>query len=278
MLDELFELSGGTTIGRDHIFSRKPNQDAHLFAARPSLLAGVVCDGCGDPTSPHSEVGAQIAARTLLSNLFSVPRIDRDWLEIIRQHSLATIESLAQEMCGQQFGCRSEKDPRPQLHHILRDYFLFTVIGFAVTPEKAWFFSIGDGTLWVNGEQTRIGPFENNAPPYMTYALMDSSLLTKETGCLKFQVRKELPTEQLEHFLIGCDGVQELADKETELLPNRKGYVGNISSFWSDDKHFSNPDMINRKLFLINREFSSNEGHYHGLLRDDTTMVVGRRK
>jgi hypothetical protein len=290
MLDRLFELAGGTTVGRDHLFSRKPNQDSYCFVGRDDLLVGIVCDGCGDPTSPYSEVGSRLGTRLLTSNLLGVPRIDRDWLDIVRRHAIEAIQTMAAEMCGVDFGQGSAGSCRPKTHQMVRDYFLFTVVGFAITPEKSWFFSIGDGTLWVNGEQIKIGPFENNAPPYMSYALMDSSLLTSDPGCLKFQIRKELPTEQLESFLIGSDGVLDLVSAETQLHPNGKDYVGNISQFWTNDAYFTNSDQVNRKLTMVNkghsrmiydpvnphyiREVEVTRGHLH----DDTTLIVGRRK
>lgn len=288
MTPERFEIAGGSIIGKDHIFSRKPNQDAYCFGRRSDLIVGVVCDGCGDPSSPHSEVGAQIAARTIVSNLLACPRVDRDWLEITRQHTLQTIETLSLDMAGQDFGRRSEDDPRPKHHHILRDYFLFTTVGFAISPEKTIFFSIGDGTLFVNGQKINIGPFPNNAPPYMSYALMESSVLISDPGCLKFQTRWEGGTSCLHNFLIGCDGVEELIAAGPKLIPSGKGYVGDISQFWCDDNFFTNEFAIGRKLVLINKEYHkavhcATNPHYldhietvSGLLHDDTTLVVGR--
>lgn len=276
LIGELFELAGGTVIGKDHIFSRKPNQDAHHFVSGQELIVGIVCDGCGDPTSPHSEVGARIASTLLTNTLVACPEINPTWMDIVRNQALTSIDSLSTIMASSTFG----KGTTVKSYQMVRDHFLFTVMGFAITPEESYFFSIGDGTMFVNGEQIEVGPFPNNEPPYMCYALMDSSLLKSDPGCLKFQIRRIVPTESLESFLIGSDGVQHFMKAGTLMHPNGKQYVGSVDQFWTNDIYFGNPEQINRKLYLVNKDHTSlADGQVkHGHLPDDTTLIVGRRK
>ena len=48
--------------------------------------------------------------------------------------------------------------------------------------------------------------------------------------------------------------------------------VGPLSQFWADDAFYKNRDMVRRRLAVLNR------GAGPGLLADDTTIVVVRRK
>ncbi|MDO8622315.1 MAG: protein phosphatase 2C domain-containing protein, partial [bacterium] len=54
-----------------------------------------------------------------------------------------------------------------------------------------------------------------------------------------------------------------------------------IDQFWTDDRYFRNPDMVRRRLTLVNREAVRAENgmlaRTPGLLPDDTTLVVIRR-
>src|SRR5947209_6012612 len=93
-LDTTFEIATGSVTGRDHYHARQNRQDgwwvgrtrlhpsftgsgpSDLLSSGPSVaasdhsaLAAIVCDGCGDPGSPCSEVGASLGARLLAHRL-----------------------------------------------------------------------------------------------------------------------------------------------------------------------------------------------------------------
>lgn len=289
MLDQLFEIAGGSVIGKDHVFCRKPNQDAYRFATRQDLLVGVVCDGCGDVESPYSQVGAELVSRLLVTNLINTITVNPGVLEAYRRETLMSLSVIAEELRGNLSHQSQAVFQQPKFHHIVRDYLLCTAIGFAITPDMSYFFSIGDGIIYVNGKEIQIGPFPNNEPPYMAYDLLETSLLKTDPGCLKFQQREQIPTEQLESWLIGCDGVGELRNSATRLIPNGASYVGDIAQFWTDDKYFKNKEAINRRLALINTDYHkiNREGARcieevtmqvnPGLLHDDVTIITGRR-
>jgi hypothetical protein len=125
----------------------------------------------------------------------------------------------------------------------LAECLLFTVVGAAVGPGGGCLLSIGDGVAAWNGEVLRMGPFPENAPPYLAYALADPAL--------GFEAHRSGPVE---HLLVGTDG---LAD------------FGRLGEFWTDGRYFRNRDRVRRRLALAARE---------GTLPDDAALVVARRR
>jgi hypothetical protein len=250
-----FELAWGTLIGRGHVRTGKNNQDACHARADGKTLVAVVCDGCSG--GRHSEVGAAIGARllveTLNRNLASADASERSpeslagarFWEAVRREMLRDLRRIARRLGGN----------LPQLIH---EYFLFTAVGAVVTPRHAALFSLGDGLLVLNGGLLRLGPFPGNQPPYLGYALDERMARRFPPDALRFQVHQVFPTEALRSLLLGTDGVEDLVT------------LGALRRFWEDDRCFTNPDMIRRQLALIGRE--------PGLLSDDTTLIVIRRK
>jgi hypothetical protein len=285
VLTEEFELAAGTVTGKDHLHSRRPNQDAFHVLRRPGWLAAIVCDGCGDPNCPHSGVGAQLGARWMTAALAACWEQEADpasLLERTRGRVLAVMERLARSMALEE--APSGARAAPAWARVVRDYLLFTVVGVVVTPAWTAFFSIGDGTLIVNGETIRLGPFPGNAPPYLAYSLLDSSLVTVNPELLHFQIHRCLPTSELDSFLIGSDGALEIDAKAEVRLPKRGQAAGPLSQFWDQDAYFANPEAVNRKLALMNTDSHAVDWEarrmqkFGGLLSDDTTLVAGRRK
>lgn len=265
-----FDVAAGSVIGRDHRLDGKNNQDAFHIVSAERLTVAVVCDGCG--SSPHSEVGAKIgAAMTAESLARHARRLSHlgvtALLERARLDVLAHLRVLACQM-------------NDSLSRVVSDYFLFTVVGALLTPGSSTFFSIGDGVIVVNGEALRIGPFPGNEPPYLAYALLTES----SSESLKFQMHRLMPTIEVHSLLIGTDGVAHLMEAAERNVPGRTEKVGHISQFWQDDHYLRNPDMIRRRLALVNRpvtkaDWASQRIHKeNGLLPDDTTLVVMRRK
>jgi protein phosphatase 2C-like protein len=249
-----FEIAGGTVTGHAHVAAGRNNQDAFCWASDADGLVAVVCDGCG--SGPHSEVGAQLgarlvvqAARTLLRTGLNGPEL----LEQARQDVLANLRLLAQAMGGASFS------------RTVADYFLFTIVGVLITADSATTFSIGDGLVVINGDRTQLGPFPNNEPSYLGYALLPGA------GDLSFQVHRSMAASEVQSLVLGTDGVVELDAMAERPIQGRAEAVGPLSQFWSDDRVFKNADMVRRRLAVINRG-------PRGLLSDDTTLVVVRRK
>lgn len=279
-MNEQFEIAGGTVCGRDHFQSGKNNHDAYHWLMSDQAIIAIVCDGCG--SGKHSEVGAQLGARLIAEAIarqrcrfgdhllvFSL-RVE-SLLERARLDVLAQLRVLANSM-GE------------SLTQIVNDYFLFTALGVLITPYRCSTFSLGDGIIIVNEEITRLGPFVANEPPYLAYGLVGSSLTQSQPELLNFQIHQCMPTAAVKSILIGTDGVADLIKTAEKKMPGKKEFVGQVSQFWQEDRYFKNPDMVRRKLTLVNREVVKVDQKNNqvireiGLLPDDTTLVVIRKK
>ena len=262
----LFEVAGGSIAGRNHTLAGKNNQDAYCSYSSELVTIAVVCDGCG--SGKHSEVGAKLGAGLIVEAIARQLKgqTSLDLVEV-RQDVLVQLEGIGKTIAGVH-----------PLSQIINDYLLFTVIGALITPSETAVFSIGDGVIAVNGKVTQIGPFPNNAPPYLAYSLCGYP----EWGHL--QMHYQLPTQEVESILIGTDGVSDLIDSQARYLPGKPEKVGAIAQFWQEDRYFKNPDMIRRRLSLINREVTKPDWQSQrlvkevGLLPDDTTLIAMRRK
>lgn len=279
-----FEFAGGSTAGRSHRFAGKNNQDALCCLKLPGCAVAVVCDGCG--SGRQSEVGAQLGAPLVVQALgrcltacneiaCSKSTLEDSGgigveavLEQVRSDVLEQLLGLARGM-GEDVPC------------VVNDYFLFTVVGVFLTRREAVFFSLGDGLLVINGRLISLGPFPDNAPPYLAYGLVPDSLQATPDA-LRFQVQKVMPTREVQSFLIGTDGVGDLIQAAGRRLPGKNERIGALEQFWQQDRYFANPDMIRRRLAAINRDaVTVEQGRTRreaGLLADDTTLIVGRRR
>ncbi|KYF76110.1 hypothetical protein BE11_30225 [Sorangium cellulosum] len=265
-----FEVAGGTVTGTDHLAAGRPNQDAYAFRIEGGCLAAVVCDGCG--SGARSEVGAALGARIVTEQVLGALRRGGDiespeaWEEV-RRGALAPLRATAAGMGG-------------RLAEVVSTFFLFTVVGLAISGDRACVFSLGDGLIALGDDVLRLGPFPGNEPPYLGYGLLD-----RPPGgeAPRFTVHRAFPASALRTALLGTDGAVDLLESSARQIPGGGGEVGPLSRFWEDDRYFRNPDAVRRRLALINRrvarplwkeERMEREG---GLLRDDTTLVVVRR-
>lgn len=154
----------------------------------------------------------------------------------------------------------------------IESYFLFTITGVVLLPDVV-FFGLGDGVTAINGDIWSWS-FTGNAPPYLGYQLLDTDLAPDE---LRIRVRHTIAPHELDSFLIGCDGVGDFqrVGNECRMLPGMAARVGPLSQFWSEDSYFTNPAAISRRLKVIARDWPLRDPE-HGLLPDDTTIIVGR--
>jgi hypothetical protein len=240
-----FEVAGGSVTGRRHALSGRSNQDAWAFSSTERAVLAVVADGCG--SGAHSEVGARLGARLLLSalerevvELGNEP--DGELLERCRVRLLAQLLPLASAMCGAGHDAARAVD----------DHFLFTLVGAAVTPRSASIFALGDGVAVVNGEAVLAS--REGAPPYAGYALLAGD-------APRFQVLASAPEGHVSSVLIGTDGLADLGGPPA------------LAGFWSEDRFFGNPFAISRALARANRPAPGAPAP----LQDDATLVVLRR-
>lgn len=275
-----FEIAGGSIVGTHHLrpLALTNNQDSFYWLFNDKAIIAVVTDGCS--SSPHSEVGAKLGARLIAESLTECLCVYGDeglvassFWEDARQDVLAQLRVLAKGMAKGE--C---------IDSVIRDYLLFSVVGALITPQLASVFSIGDGVFFLNGEMAQIGPFPDNAPPYLAYALSQRLAKDFSVEALKFNVHSVLFTQELDSLLIGTDGVVKLAGSAECDFPGREKLVGPISQFWTNDQYFQNPDQVRRTLALANKPFQRVDWQKRqivrqpGLLFDDTTLVVVRRR
>jgi uncharacterized protein YbjQ (UPF0145 family) len=273
-----FQLAGGSVVGRSHRMAGKNNQDAMCCLRLQNTIVATVCDGCG--SGLQSEVGAHLGARLVTQAI--VNQLARGGGEINLQ-STSDVEAMLEKARRKVLHelRRVAKSMGDDMASIVTDYFLFTVVGVCLTPKQALFFSLGDGLIVVNGKALLLGPFPGNAPPYLAYGLVPGRLqCTQQALC--FRIQQVLPTSEVQSFLIATDGVEDLRGAADRMMPGRNERVGAIEQFWCEERYFSNPDMIRRRLAGINRDVVVGEQEItckqNGLLSDDTTLIVGRRK
>lgn len=269
---DLFEVASGSVVGRDHVHIGKNNQDAHCVVRDTGGVIAVVCDGSS--SGKFSEFGARLGARLIATSLHDSLRAGRkapDALERARLDVLAQIRLLANVMGF-------------SLSQTISDYFLFTVVVAILEPLETTIAAIGDGAYAVNGELVTLGPFPENAPPYLAYAITGSPLTHVEPGSIRFQPHSVVPTADIQSLIIGSDGVGDLDTCRERNLPGRQECVGPLSQFWENDRFFKNPFILGRRLNLINpprptiRVRDGVIERSEGLLLDDTTLVAVRRK
>lgn len=275
-MKNLFESACGTIPGRLHQLAQKNNQDAAIVIERDNYIIALVADGCS--AEPTSEVGAYLGTRLLLSSLekklSSDPTIRPDLLATVQSELLFHLRSVVSSLSG---------DARA----IIKQSFLFTVVGAIITPTHTGIFSLGDGVIIINNVVTTLGPFRNNEPPYLGYRLL-KPLWVYQPEAPTLDFISVVETTSVQSLLIGTDGVSNLIQSAQKKLPGRPDeVVGPIEQFWLEDKYFLNPDMLRRRLYLLNRErdlLVKNETgaaeirREVGLLPDDTTLIVLRRK
>jgi hypothetical protein len=269
MAPSSLEIAAGSVTGRAHTRAGRCNQDAYAWASAGGATVAVVCDGCS--SGAHSEVGAQLGARLVVEALLrqlggeaTTTACQPELLERARQDVLAQLRLLASAMGG-------------SFSRTIADYFLFTVIGAVVEPDRAWVFALGDGLVVVDGERLELGPYPGNEPPYLAYALLDGA-----PHDLGLQVLRQLPSGERATLLLGSDGALDLEAAAHRRVPGRAELVGPLSSFWTSERYFRNPDAVRRRLAVLNRDVArviapGDREREAGLLPDDTTLVVLRR-
>ena len=268
-----FDVAAGSIIGTYHLHISFNNQDNYQVVEDPDCIIAVVCDGCGSGVS--SEVGATLGSSMVICELreFGIHNAPKDEvnmrLELTRRFILNRIISVGSKV-GSPFA------------NVISDSFLFTIVAAIIGRERSYIVSIGDGFYAINGEVKEIGPFENNAPPYVAYGAIEEHL--NGPVDTRFVVNEIIDTKDLDSLLIGTDGVGDLIKAEEKRLPGNKKLVGPLSQFWTDDLYFSNQAAISRRLAMINRSVTKIDRKEcrliqdHGHLGDDTTLVSVRKK
>ncbi len=279
MIGEKFGMSGGTVAGSNHTrpgqFGTINNHDSMSMIHKPEVLISVVCDGCG--SAPNSEVGAKLGSKILseliYKNIAYIARGGRkfgdnnfpgyvDGFNIIEQQFLAQISVLANSM----------SDSLSSFRNVINDYFLFTTVGFVVLEYNTYTFSLGDGSILVNGKEHCQQEFPGNAPPYFAFKLTAPG--HHDYKDLKFNVTPH-ETSNIETIMSATDGVDYINDNK-DLQIKRKA-VGDSNQFLG--RHFwgEGEGNVQKRLNILSRDVVKDGVVKPSFLKDDTTVVVAGR-
>jgi hypothetical protein len=233
-MDTNCQIAAASVIGREHRRTDRPCQDAFAVRRGERAVVAVVCDGCG--SGAHSELGARLGANLLAAAL--VRRLDRG--EAVA--AVATWRGACDEVVARLAGLVPllGDDARAAIARHL----LFTVLAAAVTADGAAILAIGDGVIVVDGVP-RVLEADDNAPAYLGYELLGAPAALELTA-------PPSPSS----IVLGTDGALPL--------------LGELVALDGDDRLFTHPDALRRKLAIAGRE--------PGLLGDDATVVALRRR
>lgn len=266
-----WQITGASVPGMDHVQPGKPawknNQDAFRMLVTERFSIGIVADGCG--SGSMSELGAQFGSSVLLSIIASQLTVTNagpsgsdadgkpanaptasgiDWASV-QSSLLGAIRDMVVRMGG---------SPSKTIAEAM----LFSLVGFVMTDSTVTVFSCGDGFYAINGEWTELGPFPGNAPPYIAYRLCPTDALTESVIATV-----EFPAESVDSILVATDGLAYVPDFRTT-----------IAEWLAVPAAFANPDFLRRKLAILNQERIREGVLVPGCLRDDTTIVVARKR
>ena len=283
-----FEIAAGRVVGADHRRIDRACQDAYAWLATSDYLVAAVCDGCS--AGRFSEVGATLGARLFTRALaarlgragdpYLLPATSSCWYRIwcdVRSDVCTTIARLVSAM-------------GIPVREAVTDYFLFTVVGAAITPASTAVFAMGDGVFVINGKVTQVGPFPGNQPPYLAYRMLwDSAPAASDPADDPMSIApvdacQIVDTADIESIILASDGACSLAGtSRTSECDDELRAEHEFSQFLAD-RYFRNRDAIRRRLSVINRETCeidwqrSQIRRHRGSLPDDTAIIAIRRR
>jgi hypothetical protein len=266
---EQFKFTDASIIGTMHDQMGRNNQDYGTAIVDEKFAVGAVCDGCGSTMT--SEVGA-----TLCGQL--------------------AVEFLAFQMRGP-YNLSEEEDVTLFLHQIynfirdriinilgpfqsyddiflklIQNNFLFTLVGFIMDKDYTIVFSIGDGYIRVNDEVLSIKE-PDNMPTYLAYSLTPE----RDKWDTEPKIRFWLPTEQIKSLIIATDGMDDFVRCAGVPLPGKiQEYAPTLEDILANDSYFTAPAKLQRLLAKMN-PITRPSARSHGLLKDDTTIIMARR-
>lgn len=162
-----------TVIGASHMRLARNGQDAAAAASGPGWAAAVVCDGCS--AGAFSEVGARLGAALVVAalarRLADAPESGHHGLwTAVQADVIRALAALVDRMGADRV-------------QTVVDHFLFTIVAVAATREATTVLAIGDGAYSFGDRTHALGPFADNQPPYLGYALLgDTPVARVETA------------------------------------------------------------------------------------------------
>jgi len=233
-----YEIAGGSVTGTMHLQPLRWRNNQDAYRWRAGADCLVAGVADGCSDGQYSEVGAHVGLGLMLK------AAQRGYVKCFGALHSASFEQYIQNDLDYRLHLFAESMDLNK--YGLFDYLLFSIIGVVLSERTGCVFHCGDGYYFINGDKTQLGPYPDNKPQYFAYNLIWPDVWMRFAY---FDVSK------LESLLIATDGLVHVPDP---------------SIFWTDDRFFRNKDQVRRQLALYNRK--------DGILKDDTTLIVIRRK
>jgi len=230
------KIGYGTIQGAAHRKLDYNNQDAVEVFESENVLIGVVADGCGSGT--NSEVGAQLAVKRITKIIYEKIKSNVDWKSNLKSEMQVYSKTLAELHDS-------------SIARFVKDYLLFTLVGFVKIKDQLTLFSYGDGVIVIDGEISIID--QNNRPKYLNNELKNAEGADFEFQELKYKGQK---------ILIGSDGVEDIIEgiNKKEITE-----YSEFNDFVSDESNYTNPIQVSKFL----QKYSKSD-----ILKDDCTLIM----
>lgn len=290
-MKNIFSITSGSVIGRLHQEKGINNQDAIRWLQTDDFTIGIVTDGCtgadelGFQTDDvkNSEVGAHIGALLTLRSLQThISRREPIYNKSNYLKQTAFWQQVHADLLAQLRVLGNTLSDN--LYEVMKNYFLFTIVGVIITKHKTCIFSLGDGWYALNSKSYTIEPEKGKKQPYLAYGITgyDQNAITYKS--LFFQVHQCIPTSKVKSLGIGTDGVHYIEQASNSWKKDRKQPNVPISDFWSDIRYRTNSEWLQTRLNMLNttkqriRWLQGKVDKYPGLLKDDTSLLLLHRK
>ena len=257
--------AAAAVTGAAHVRGGRNGQDAVARWSEGSLGVVVVCDGCG--SGARSEVGAVLVAQALCAAMARRLRegaaADEPLVwEAARREVVAGMRRLVDSWAhgdqgpsgGERGGERRDEASAPlapielrtwitaERIALIEQHLLCTAIAAARSPRAAAVWAIGDGAFVLGGELTVLGPFADNAPPYLGYDLLGAPPRAHFARC-DAEVAEVAEVAKVAKVagvaLVATDGAAELGQALCELA--------------ATPRFVQHPDALRRHLATLAR-------------------------
>jgi Protein phosphatase 2C len=161
--------AAAAVTGAAHLRVARNGQDSVARWSQGKRGVVVVCDGCGSGAS--SELGAIFTARALCAAMArrlaaGEPATERATWEAARGEVVHALTRLVASWAPED-GAVAQLVPQ-----LVEQHLLCTAVAAACDERGASVWAVGDGAYVLDGELTVLGPFAENAPPYLAYELL----------------------------------------------------------------------------------------------------------
>ncbi len=155
--------------GAAHLRLARNGQDAAATWSDARRSVVVVCDGCG--SGARSELGAIFTANAMAAAMArrlgaGEPAAAEETWEAARRDVVSALRLLLESWS------LGSSQNAAQNAALIEQHLLCTVLAAACDGGGAAVWALGDGAFVLDEQLTELGPFPDNAPPYLAYDLL----------------------------------------------------------------------------------------------------------